>query len=109
MSEVPENNVIAVVEVSIQKIVSPTITVFSTLVKGPRGSWEETFGSEELVNSYLLGVTCILATCVTAVPLLRWTIPKSFGEPSGMRWTILKDGLPIVEELDSKGNVIPPV
>ncbi len=109
MSEVPEDNVIAIVEVCIHKIVSPTVTVFSTFVKGPKGIWKETFGSEELVNSYLVGVTCILATCVTAVPSLKWTIPKSFGEPSGMRWTILKDGLPIVEELDSQGNVIPPV
>jgi hypothetical protein len=83
----------------------PAITIFHALLESSRGVWPETFGSVDQLQMFLKGLNVAFSQ-VGVFTHFGWHIPDTFSEPSGLRWTISKDGLPVQEELRSTGEVI---
>lgn len=83
----------------------PPITIFRTVLQTPRGAWPETFGCVEQLRAFLKGLNVAFSQ-VGVSTHFSWDIPETFSEPSGLRWTVSKGGLPVIEELSSAGEVI---
>ena len=87
--------------------VDPPITIYRFEMRSEDGgTWPETFGSVGHLKAFLTGLT-VGFTRVKIFANFSWDIPRTFGEPSGIRWTIPRNGgFPKEEKLDSGGNVI---
>jgi hypothetical protein len=85
----------------------PTIRIYHVLavIEG-LGEWPETFGSLEQLDAYLKGITTILGLLRFGMGSITWDLPRQWEEPSGLRWTIPNQGIPIREALNSSGEVI---
>lgn len=72
------------------------------------GVWSELFGSVDHLDATLKGIVMGLSAAGYGYVIgpLKWPYPSTFGEPSGVRWSLVKDELPRTEELNSDGEVI---
>jgi hypothetical protein len=83
----------------------PPVTVFRLSLTDRGGTWKEAFGSREQLQACLRGMTMMLRNCGYHGHL-AWSLPETFHEPSGMRWTCTHGELIEIEELDSDGNIL---
>lgn len=83
----------------------PQITIFHVSIDDGKRGWTDTLGSRELLQAFLKGITATLAFTGLA-GILIWNLPETFGEPSGLRWTLVRGELAVHEELRSDGSVI---
>lgn len=101
-----------VVEVRVRKTDDdPPLRVYHTEVRDGEGVWQETFGSREQLQSFLLGLKTMLYMTGYQYGLLEWGQPDNWSLPAGRRWTIplLGKGETKIEELDQDGAVLPGV
>ena len=84
----------------------PRLMGFVLRVEADGREWDEACGSQEHLEAHLQGMTMILSVLGRPVGSLSWPFPTTFGDPSGVRWTITPDGMPEMEELDGEGNVM---
>ena len=94
-----------VVEARSMRVGDPSIQVFHTVVRA-QGTWEETHGSRQQLQSYLLGLKTALVMLGFPAHLLSWDIPEQWNEPTGRRWTLQPGGTGEAEDLDSQDNAI---
>ena len=103
MFDLPER---FIVEARSMRVGDPSIRIFHTKVTAGARISEETHGSKQQLQSFLEGMKSALWMVGYASHMLGWEIPDHWVEPSGRRWTMPREGIGEVEELDSEGQVI---
>ena len=85
----------------------PRIALYTVefVTSNPNSVWPEAFGSLEQLRAYLLGLKTALHHFGFGASL-NWDIPERWVEPSGLRWTLVRDKCTKREELDGDGEVI---
>lgn len=101
------NLVVTVKKLEVEKF-SPPLKGFQVEVQNSNnnGSWEESFGDQEKLNSFLRGMTAAGSMFGHMLTGLSWNDPPTWSGPCGRRWIFKNNELPKVEELDERGNVI---